>query len=157
MEYIQKRGNAWYYYRRIPISISHLCNMKVMHRPLSKDRKLAVKLAVRYNNLFNMLMAGFQLGADVSSYISELELNLLPMQDIYKQYIGSHEVGEDRLKKIARLMTVVKALLPKELAKIDMALIDRVRNEIIHLPRRSLAKYKNISIMALREMKIPIN
>ncbi len=157
MEHIQKRSNTWYYYRRIPVSISHLCNMKVMHRSLSKDKALAIKLADRYSNLFNMLTAGFQLGTDVSSYIAELELNQLPTQDIYKQYIDSHEVGEDRLKKIARVMVVVKALLPKELAKIDMALLDRVRNEIIHLPRRSLAKYKNISIMALTGMKIPVN
>lgn len=54
-------------------------------------------------------------------------------------------------------MTVIKALLPKEISKIDMVLLDRVRNEIIHLPRRSLAKYKNISIMALTGMKIPVN
>ena len=131
MKYIRVRESKYYYKRRIPVSISHLCGMKVMHRPLSKDKALAIKLADRYNNLFNMLISGLQLGTDVSFYIAELELNQLPTQDIYKQYIDSHEVGEDRLKKIARVMVVVKALLPKELAKMDMALLDRVRDEII--------------------------
>ena len=128
-----------------------------MNRPLSKDKALAIKLAARYNNFFNMLMAGLQLGTDVNSYVTELGLTQVSSTNIYSLYIESHEVGKDRLKKITRIMQVVEVLLPKELIKIDRVLLDSVRNQIIHLPRRSLAKYKNISIMVLIGMKIPVN
>ena len=157
MKHIEKRGDTWYDRKRVPVSIMHLSTIKTLHKPLSKDREMAIKLVDKYNDLFNMLISGQKLGIDVSPYIAELGLNQQSSKDIYKQYIDSHEVGEDRLKKIARVMMVVKVLLPKELAKIDMALLDRVRNEIIHLPRRSLAKYKNIGIMELVGMKIPVN
>ena len=134
-----------------------MSTVKTLHKPLSTDKALAVRLATRYNNLFNMTVVGLQLGTDVSPYVTELGLQQRSSIDIHTQYIDSHEVGEDRLKKIARVMEVLKVLLPKELTKIDRILLDRVRNEIIHLPRRSLAKYKNIGIMELVGMKIPVN
>ena len=157
MKHIQKRGNTWYYRRRVPTVIIHLSTVKTLYKPMSTDKVLAMKIATRYNNLFNMLIAGLQLGTDVSPYVTELGLKQIKHVDIYKQYIDSQEVGEDRLKKIARVLAVVKALLPKELTKIDKVLMDRVRNEIIHLPRRSLAKYKDIGIMELVGMNIPEN
>lgn len=84
LKHIQKRGSKWYYYRRIPVAISHLCNIKVINRPLSSDKALAVKLADRYNNLFNILIAGLQLDTDVNPYIAELGLNQTSKQNIYK-------------------------------------------------------------------------
>ena len=157
MKYVKLRGDTYYYRRQIPVSIQHLSTIKTLHKSLSQDKVLAVKLATRYNNLFNILMAGHQLGRDINSYIIELGLNQMPSVDIYGKYINSREVGKDRLAKIVRVLEVVKVLLPKELSKIDRVLLDNVKNKIINLPRRSLAQYKDVEITKIIGMKIPNN
>ncbi len=77
--YITRR-NSTYYRRRIPLAIVSLCDSKYIYRPLSSDSVLAKQLAVRYNNIFNMIDIGLKLGHDVSNLTSNpLKVNPPPL------------------------------------------------------------------------------
>lgn len=154
MKYLQKRSNTYYYRRRVPTELQHLSSIKVIYRPLSTDKDLAETIATKYNHLFNMVKVGLKLKTDVGEYLTQLDLINLPTTDIYQQYLNSQEVGEDRLKKITRILKTIRELLPKDLSKTDMNILDSVRTNIINLPRRNLSKYKNINIIKLTEMVI---
>lgn len=154
MKYVKLRANTYYYRRRIPSSLNHLSTIKVIYRPLSTDKSLAKKISTRYDNLFNMIVSGIKLGVDINSYISELGLNALPSANIFKQYLATQEAGDARLKKIDMVLSVIKELLPKDLSTVNMTVLDSVRNDILRLPRRSLAQYKNIDITKLLSMKV---
>ena len=126
MRKLQKRENVYYYRRRIPSSILHLSNMKSINRPLGTDKNLANKLAARYDHLFNVIVSGLKLSIDVNNYIIELGLNNV-QTDTYQQYLDSQDVGADRLKKVARILEVIRALpsvpqLPKYIIKLIVPL-----------------------------------
>lgn len=155
MKYVKLRGNTYYYRRRIPSSLNHLSTIKVIYRPLSTDKSLAKKISTRYDTLFNMIVSGLKLGVDVGLYIAELGLNTLTTADIFQQYLDKQEAGKGRLKKISMVLSVIRELLPKDLATVNMTILDSVRSDILRLPRRSLAKYKDIDITKLLSMKVP--
>ncbi len=109
MKYLSLRSNTWYYRRRVPLSILHLCNTKRINRPLSTDKSLAIQLATKYNNLFNMIEIGLRLNQDLSKLMDEVGLNnRVSIIDIYEQYLKNQDVSSTRIAKISRLLSVLK-------------------------------------------------
>ena len=155
IKYLQKRSNTYYYRRRVPLEIQHLSSIRVILRLLSSNKKLALFLVDKYNNLFNMIGIGLKLDKDVSDLAFELGLASVPQGDMYRKFIDSHEVGKSRLQKIQRVLDVVKVLLPNDFSKIDMQLLSDVRNKILHLPKRNLAKYKDLSLHKIVLISVP--
>jgi len=153
--YIVKRHRMFYYRRRVPLSIVDLCGVKHIHRPLSTDRSLAKKLATNYNNLFNMIDISIKLGKDVSNLLEELKLTHRPKIDIYEQYIQSKQVSKGRVAKIRRFSKVLKVLLPNDFSTINMSVLDRVKAQLIKLPKMNIQKYRVTPIQDLIKMEIP--
>ena len=96
-----------------------------------------------------------KLDKDVSDFIFELGLANVPQENMYQKFVNSYEVGESRLQKIQRVLDVVKVLLPTDFSKLDMQLLSDVRNKILHLPKRNLAKYKDLALHKIVSMKVP--
>ena len=44
MKYLQMRNNRYYYRRRIPTSLHDIATIKVIFRPLSTEKKLALEI-----------------------------------------------------------------------------------------------------------------
>ena len=72
MKYLQMRNNRYYYRRRIPASLLAVATIKVIFRPLSTDKKLALKIAEQYNHLFNMIDLSLKLKQDITQYVGQL-------------------------------------------------------------------------------------
>lgn len=155
MKHITKRGNKFYYRRRIPSTLSHLSTIKVIYRPLSEDVDMAQELASIYDSTIIMIEYGLKLNQDVSQLVSNLGIKASKRTDLYEMYMNAQEVGNDRTAKILRLMLVVRELLPLDISKVDMAMLDSVRDNIILLPKRSLAKYKGVSVRKTLLMNAP--
>ncbi len=156
MKYLNLRNNTWYYRRRVPLSILHLCNTKRINRPLSTDKILARQLATKYDNLFNMIEIGLKLNQDVSKLMDEVNLNNgVANIDIYEQYLKNQDVSSTRIVKIKRLLSTVRVLLPKDLRRLNMSILDDIRNKIIHMPKRNIQKYRVMNVEDLVRMDIP--
>jgi len=158
MKYLNLRSHTWYYRRRVPLPILHLCNTKRINRPLSTDKILAKQLATKYDNLFNMIEIGLRLNQDVSNLMDEVGLNnRVANIDIYEQYLKNQDVSSTRIAKIERLLSVVRVLLPKDLRRLNMSILDDIRNQIIHMPKRNIQKYRVIKVEDLVKMDIPVH
>ena len=155
MKYIKIRGNTWYYRRRIPLSISHLCNVKFIYRPLSTNRKLALQLASRYENIFIMIDIGLKLNQDVRELIKELNFKPIDKINIYEQFIKHKDVSNNRKAKIERILSVLKVLLPNDLSTINMTTLDTIKQQLAILPKRNIQKYRVKPIEELLKMKVP--
>ena len=154
MKYVKLRGNTYYYRRRVPLELQELANITVIHRPLSRDKYLAKQLANKYDNLFNMIDMCIKLNEDINKYVSELNLKI-EHTDIFAEYIARLDVSEERSIKVGKLIDVVKEFLPNDLSRIDLSKIDRIREGIIGLPRRSLSQYRYLEVSKLIRMDIP--
>lgn len=138
------------------MSIVHLCNTKRINRPLSTDKIFAKQLATKYDNLFNMIEIGLRLNQDVSKLMDEVDLNnRVANINIYEQYLKNQDVSSTRIVKIKRLLSVVRVLLPKDLRRLNMSIVDDIRNKIIHMPKRNIQKYKVIKVEDLVRIDIP--
>ena len=153
--YITTRNNTYYYRRRIPLAIVSLCDSKYIHRPLSSDRVLAKQLAIRYNNIFNMIDIGLKLGHDVSNLVAELNFRSGEKIDIYEQYMKHKDVSANRMAKIKRHLSVLKVLLPNDLSKLNMSLLDSIKGKLTKLPKMNIQKYRVKSITELLKLHIP--
>jgi len=153
--YITTRNNTYYYRRRIPLAIVSLCDSKYIHRPLSSDRVLAKQLAVKYNNIFNMIDIGLKLGHDVSNLVAELNFKTLQKIDIYEQYMNHKDVSVKRMAKIKRHLSVLKVLLPNDLKRLNMGILDGIRSKLSKLPKMNIQKYRVKSISELLKLNIP--
>jgi integrase len=102
-----------------------------------------------------MIDIGIKLDKDVNDFVFELGLSNVSQENMYQQFVNSYEVGEARLQKIQRVLEVVKVLLPTDFSKIDMQLLADVRNKILHLPKRNLAKYKDLALHKIASMHVP--
>ncbi len=156
MKYVKVRGNKYYYKRRIPLQISNLVDVKFINRPLYTDKKLSLQLASRYDNIFTMIDVGLKLNKDVTELINELNIQPITKIDIYKNYLKNQNVSENRLTKIKRLLLVIKILLPSDISKINMTVLDDVKNKLTQLPKRNIQKYRELKIQELVKMDIPI-
>ncbi len=151
------RSITWYYRRRIPLSISHLCDVKFIYRPLSTDRKLASKLAIRYDNIFTMIDMGLKLKQDISGLIEELNFKPIVKTEIYEQFISYKDISDNRKTKIQRVLSVLRVLLPNDISKLNMSILDIIKQQLSILPKRNIQKYKIKSIKELLKMKIPVD
>lgn len=138
MKYINLRNNIYYYRRRIPSTFDSICNINRIYRPLSANRKLSIKLAKRYNDLFEIIEVGLRLNHNVDIYVQELDIQKTQQVDVYQLYISSLNVSSNRIAKINRLLTVIKALLPKCIDKLSMAQLDSIKHTIMELARRNI-------------------
>ena len=154
MKYVKLRQNTYYYRRRVPKELQELANINTLYRPLSKDKTLAKQLADRYDNLFNMIDMCIKLNEDANKYLAHLKLKV-EHSDIFAEYIARLDVSEERTIKVGKLIDVVKEFLPKDLSKIDLSRIDKIREGIIKLPRRSLSQYRYVPVNKLIRMDIP--
>ncbi len=142
----------------MPLSILHLCNTKRINRPLSTKKILAKQLATKYDNLFNMIEIGLRLNQDVSNLMDEIGLNnRVANIDIYEQYLKNQDVSSTRIARIERLLSVVRVLLPKDLRRLNMSILDDIRNKIIHMPKRNIQKYRVMKVEDLVKMNIPVH
>lgn len=155
VKYIKKRGNTWYYRRRVPFSLLHLCNVKFINRALSANKKLALQLASRYENIFTMIDIGLKLNHDVSELIKELNFKPIVKINIYEQFIKHQDVSDNRKAKIERILSVLKVLLPNDLSTINMIILDTINQQLTKLPKRNIQKYRVKPIEELLKMKVP--
>ena len=156
MKYLKLRGNTWYYRRKIPTVIEHLSTVRFIYRPLSTDKSLALKISERYNNIFTMINVGLKLGEDISNLVDGLKLSTSVKIDSYKLYLQSQNISEDRMQIIERQLAVSRLLLPTDLSKINIDILDVLRSKIIKLPRRTLANYRGVDVRKLTAMDIPV-
>jgi len=157
MKYVSLRENTYYYRRRIPSKLVPILKTNIIYRSLAQDKKTALQIAKRYDNLFVMLKVSLKLSRDISTIIHDLELNDRPETkavDVYDMYLRSLDVSELRLSKVKRLISVIKVLLPS-LSDVDMTKLDRVRSSLLKLPKGNIAKYKGVSPLKLVKMDIP--
>jgi integrase len=155
MKYVQLRNSIYYYRRRVPSALLEITSVKSINRPLSTDVKHAKILSTKYDNLFKMIDLRLKLNEDVDIYIKELKLKPVS-KNIFSEYTSRLDVSEQRLEKVKKLIDVVKHFLPNDLSKIDLSHSDRMRNCIIGLPNRRLAKYKYLSIKEILSMTVPV-
>jgi len=139
------------------LALAELSTVKVIYRPLSTDMKLARQLTKHYDNLFNMLDLGIKLKQDITHLMAELNLPTVIKVDIYQSYLKNQDVSITRIAKIKRLLSVIRVLLPKDLQRLNMNILDVVRNQIIRMPKRNIQKYKLIKVKDLVKMNIPAN
>ena len=147
MKYVQKRGNIYYYRRRVPKELHEVSTVKVIYRALSTERGLALKVAAQYSNMFNMMDLARKLKQSVTPYVEEL--NLLQKEkavDIYTLYQQSQDVSDKRMTKIKRLLEVIKVLLPNDVSKLNMSTLDAIKSTLSGMPRRNVQKYKVMSL-----------
>ena len=98
MKYLQMRNNRYYYRRRIPTPLHHVATIKVIFRPLSTEKKLALKIAEQYNHLFNMVDLSLKLKQNITQYMKQL--NLLQEEeevkiDVYTLYLQNTQFQRD--------------------------------------------------------------
>ena len=155
MKYIEYRGDTYYYRRRIPSSIQSRCSIKVIHRPLSTDKKLAYKLVTRYNHLFDMIDFGIKLKQDITPLIEELNLLASPKQriNIYESYLQNQDTSDKRLSKIQRILSVLKVLLPANISTVNMNTLDTIKHTLSTMPKRSTNKYRTMEIKEVVRIK----
>jgi len=158
MKYIKLRQSTYYYRRRVPTHIAHLSGTNIIHRPLSTDKRLAMQLATRYDNLFNMIEVGLKLKQDVSEMVQELNFRSIKQKqiDIYSTYLKNLDVSDARMHKVKSLLAVIHGLLPNDIKKINMTVLDDVKDTLTKLPRRNIQKYRVKKIEELVKMDIPV-
>jgi len=127
-----------------------------MHRPLSKDITLAKQLAERYNNIFNMIDIGLKLKHDVSKLIEELDFQAKTCIDIYEQYIKHKDVSATRMVKIRWQISVLKVLMPNDLKKLKMGILDGIRSKLMTLPKMNIQKYRVMTIAEVIKADVPL-
>ena len=158
MKYLQMRNNRYYYRRRIPTSLLDVATIKVIFRPLSTEKKLALKIAEQYNHLFNMIDLSLKLKEDITQYVEQL--NLLQEDeeakiDVYTLYLRHQDVSDKRRTKIERLLATIQILLPNNLEKLTMTQLDTIKQSLSVMPRRNIQKYKILPLSKLVKMEVP--
>jgi integrase len=155
MKHLHLRGNTYYYRRRVPLSIHHLATVKVIFRPLSTNRKLAIQLLKQYDNKFDLIDFGIKLKQDITPLMKELNLLASPKQriNIYESYLQSQDTSDKRLSKIQRILSVLKVLLPANISTVNMNTLDTIKHTLSTMPKRSTNKYRTMEIKEVVRIK----
>jgi len=162
MKYLKLRSKTYYYRRRIPNYLSNKVSINIIYRPLSRDRHTALKLAARYDHLFNLLEISTQLGEDITQLLRELGVGNAPATksdtaiDVFKAYLDAQNVNEKRLAKITNFISVFKILIPN-ITTINMLNLDELKARIMKMPKRSSNKYRTMSVEELVKVDAPHN
>ena len=156
MQRLNKRGNIWYYRKRIPTSIIHLCTVREINRPLSRDKRLALKIARYYDNLFNMIDLSLKVNQDPILYIKQLNLQAVREVDIYKMFLNSKQgISDTVYREYRQQLSLFQTLLPRDLVKLNYSVIERVVKVVTGLPKRNIQKYRDAPVKKLIKLKVP--
>ena len=166
MKYIELRGSTYYYRRRIPSKLSKLIPVNILYRSLSKDKRSALKIATKYDHMFNMIDIGLKLSQDVSAVINELSVDAAPLPlpttpakksnvDVFTMYRNSLNVSEKRMSKVSGFIETFREFMPSDFSDVTMTKLDKVKEQLQQLPRGTISKYKKIPKSKLVTMKIP--
>ena len=156
MQHLNKRGNIYYFRKRIPTSILHLCTVKEINRPLSKDKKLALQISKYYNNLFNMIDLCMKTNQDPTRYIKKLNLQQIKQVDIYKQFLHTKQgTSTNSYREYKQQLELLQHLLPKDIKKLSYSHIDTIIKTISKLPKRNIQKYRELSLKELIKSTVP--
>lgn len=103
-----------------------------------------------------MIYLSIKLNQDYDKYVNELNLRTKKRSiDIYGQYLRSQDVTDSRRNKIERHLTVIKVLLPKDIKKLNMSILDDVKSKITDLPKRNIQKYRKMTLEEIVKREIP--
>jgi len=146
------RRTTYHYRRRIPLSLTPFINTKFYFRSLSKDLKLALSISSKIDGIFDDLLVMVKLG--IKPDISKLGIKILepyPTDSFLKMVDRSDNAQKTTQMHIELLLQ----LLPKDISLISQSKVDMIIDDIKHLPKRNIQKYKSKQVSELLKMDIP--
>ncbi len=147
MKHLIKRGNIYYYRKRIPTAIQHLSTVREIHRPLSSDLKSAKRLLRQYEHLFTMIDLALKLRHSIDNLVKELQLPTVKQKSIYDVFLESkRDVAATSYREYRQQLELFKVLLPTSLDKLSYKHIDTVKEVLNKLPKRNIQKYRDMSL-----------
>jgi len=105
-----------------------------------------------------MIDASLKLGHDISNLITELDFKTrssVQGTDIYERYLKHKNVSDTRTAKIKSLLYVLKVMLPNDLNKLNMSILDSIKDQLQKLPKMNIQKYKIMPITELLKADVP--